>query len=53
MVALCNPITWEVDVLRYATIGYGQPRNLLLEAAAFTVFAAICFAIAVRSLHKE
>jgi len=52
-VALCNPITWEVDVLRYATIGYGAPAKLALEAAAFTVFAAICFAIAVRSLHKE
>ncbi len=53
LVALCNPITWEVDVLRYATIGYGQPRNLLLEASAFTVFAAICFVIGVRSLHQE
>jgi ABC-type polysaccharide/polyol phosphate export permease len=52
-VALCNPITWEVDVLRYATIGYGHPPKLALEAAAFTVFSAICFAIAVRSLHKE
>ncbi len=53
MIALCNPITWEVDVLRYATIGYGRPGNLAAEAAAFAIFAAICFAIAVRSLHKE
>jgi ABC-2 type transport system permease protein len=53
LVALGNPITWEVDVLRYATIGFGQPRNLVLEAAAFTVFAAVCFAIAVRSLHQQ
>jgi hypothetical protein len=40
-------------VLRYATIGYGHSAKLALEAAAFTVFAAICFAIAVRSLHNE
>ncbi len=51
--ALLNPITWQVDLLRYSTIGYGEPRKLLWEAAAFCVFAASCFAIAVRSLQEE
>ena len=53
-VALCNPVTWEVDVLRYATIGYGDPPKLALEAAAFTVFPPpSASAIAVRSLQKN
>jgi ABC-type multidrug transport system permease subunit len=51
--ALANPITWEVDLLRYGTIGYGHPHTLILEAAAFTAFAAACFIIAVRSLNAE
>ena len=33
-VALCNPITWEVDVLRYATIGYGHSAKLALADIA-------------------
>jgi ABC-2 type transport system permease protein len=53
VIALCNPITWEVDVLRYATIGYGHPANLAMEAVAFTIFAALCFAVSVHSLNKE
>jgi ABC-2 type transport system permease protein len=50
---LANPITWQVDVMRYGTIGFGAPRTLLWEAAAFTAFTLICFAIAVRSLNEE
>jgi ABC-type polysaccharide/polyol phosphate export permease len=53
MIALANPITWQVDLLRYGTIGYGDPRTLLLEAAAFTLFAVGCFVIAVKSLNAE
>lgn len=50
---MANPITWEVDLLRYGTIGYGDPHTLIVEAAAFTIFAAVCFIIAVRSLNAE
>jgi ABC-type multidrug transport system permease subunit len=53
LVALANPITWHVDVLRYATIGVGNPGVVALEAAAFTVFTAAAFAVAVRSLEHE
>jgi ABC-type multidrug transport system permease subunit len=52
-VALANPITWHVDVLRYATIGAGDPRLLALEAAAFAVFTAISFALALRALQRQ
>jgi len=51
--ALANPITWHVDVLRYATIGMGDPRQIALEAVAFVVFTVACFAIAVRTLSRQ
>jgi ABC-2 type transport system permease protein len=53
VVALANPITWHVDVLRYATIGVGTPGSIVLEAAAFVVFAVAAFGVAVRSLEHE
>jgi ABC-2 type transport system permease protein len=52
-VGLANPITWQVDLLRYGSIGIGEPRRLLIEAVAFTIFVATCFAYAVRSLNRE
>jgi len=48
-----NPITWHVDVLRYATIGLGDPRVVTLEGVAFLVFAAIAFAGAVYALKRQ
>ena len=52
-VAYANPITWQVDVLRYATVGIGEPRVLMMEAAAFCVFTAATFLVALWSLHRE
>ena len=53
-VARANPITWQVDVLRYATIGLGAPTTILVESLLFTIFAAVCFALALRTLmHQE
>lgn len=43
VIALANPITWHVDVLRYLTIGLGSPATIALEAAAFTVFTFVSF----------
>lgn len=51
--AMANPITWQVDLLRYGSIGLGDPRRLVVEGMAFTVFVVACFAYAVRSLHQE
>jgi ABC-2 type transport system permease protein len=51
--ALANPITWQVDVMRYATIGAGSPAQLAWEAAAFVVFSVACFWVAVRFLHSQ
>ena len=53
-IALVNPITWQVDVLRYATMGYGDPQWIAVEGVAFLVFAAASFWLASRALqHQE
>ena len=48
-----NPITWHVDVLRYATIGVGQPSIVRLEAIAFLIFTAAAFAGALWALKRQ
>jgi ABC-2 type transport system permease protein len=53
IMAWANPITWHVDVLRYATIGVGSARVIALESAAFLVFTGISFAAAVHALERE
>jgi ABC-2 type transport system permease protein len=52
-VAYANPLTWEIDLLRYGSIGLGEPRRLVFEMAGFLVFVAVCFAYAVHSLNQE
>ena len=51
--ARLNPLTWHVDVLRFSTIGVGDPWRILLEAAAFVVFSLAAFAYAVRTLQQQ
>jgi ABC-2 type transport system permease protein len=53
LAALANPITWQVDVLRYATIGVGRPLAIAAEGAAFLVFAAVVFAGAKAVLERD
>jgi ABC-2 type transport system permease protein len=52
-VAYANPITWHVDVMRYATIGLGDPRRIALEAAGFLVFTLASFAAALLVLRRQ
>ncbi len=51
--ALANPITWEVDLFRYSSIGLGVPKQLVWEAMGFVIFALASFAYAVRSLREQ
>ncbi len=51
--AYLNPVTWQVDVFRYITIGLGDRTHILLESVAFAVFTAISFALAVRALQSQ
>jgi ABC-2 type transport system permease protein len=51
--AYANPITWHVDVVRYATVGIGAPRTIAIEATAFVLFTIAAFAVAVRALRNQ
>jgi ABC-2 type transport system permease protein len=50
--AMFNPMTWQVDLLRFSLLGTGTPYVLVLEAAAFAIFSAISLAFAVRALNR-
>ena len=52
-VAYANPITWQVDVLRYGTTGLGDPALLPIETAAFALFTAASFAGALIALRQQ
>jgi ABC-2 type transport system permease protein len=51
--ALVNPVTWQVDVMRFATIGLGDPRTITIEAAGFAVFTLVSFGGALYTLRRE
>jgi ABC-type multidrug transport system permease subunit len=51
--AMANPITWHVDVMRFASIGVGTPATIAWEALAFVVFTAVSFALATRFLNHQ
>ncbi|HKB09871.1 MAG TPA: ABC transporter permease [Vicinamibacterales bacterium] len=53
LVARLNPITWQVDVLRYATIGTGSAQLVAIEAVAFVGFTLVSFAAAVWALDRQ
>ena len=50
--AYLNPMTWQVDLLRFSLLGVGSPRQLLLEAIAQVVFMIACLLLAVRALNR-
>ena len=51
--AYANPITWQVDVLRYATTGLGNLSLLPLEMLGFAVFTSVSFVGALAALRKD
>ncbi|HET6890046.1 MAG TPA: ABC transporter permease [Pyrinomonadaceae bacterium] len=50
--AYLNPMTWQVDLLRFSLLGVGSATPLLLEGAATIAFALVCLAFAVRTLNR-
>ena len=52
VVASLNPVTWQVDLLRFSLLGVGTSTALLLEAAGLCTFALACLAFAVRALNR-
>ncbi|MBA3556127.1 MAG: ABC transporter permease, partial [Gemmatimonadales bacterium] len=49
--AWLNPITWQVDLMRWASYGAGDADVLRLEAAAFVAFVGAAFWLANRGLN--
>jgi ABC-2 type transport system permease protein len=52
-IAYANPITWQVDVLRLATIGVGDPGQIALESGAFVAFTLASFLAAGLVLTRQ
>ena len=50
--AFINPMTWQVDLLRFSLLGVGEPAQLMLEGVACVVFALVCLSLAVRALNR-
>ena len=52
-VAYANPITWQVDLLRFGTVGVGEPSTLVLEAIGFALFTLAAFGVALWALYDQ
>ena len=50
--AWLNPMTWQVDVIRFSLLGIGSGAVALLEFAGFMVFTVICLSLAVRTIDR-
>ena len=50
--AYLNPMTWQVDLLRFSLLGVGSTTTLLWEGVAVIVFGVICLSLAVRALNR-
>jgi ABC-2 type transport system permease protein len=52
ILAYVNPMTWQVDLLRFSLLGVGSAIPLLLEGLALVLFALSCLVLAVRALNR-
>ena len=52
ILAYINPMTWQVDLLRFSLLGVGSAIPLLLEGLALVLFALLCLVLAVRALNR-
>jgi ABC-2 type transport system permease protein len=50
--ARINPMTWQVDLLRFSLLGTGAPTVMLLEGITFSLFTLVCLAFAARALDR-
>ncbi len=50
--AWLNPMTWQVDLLRFSVLGTGSAGTVLLESGAFIAFTFVCLAFASRAIDE-
>lgn len=53
LLSYANPLTWQADFLRYASLGIGGGRELAAEAALFCLFTLACFWAATLTLRRK
>ena len=53
ILAGANPLTWHTDILRYLSVGTGEANTVLLQCAAYAVFAVAVFIGGVRALRAS
>jgi ABC-2 type transport system permease protein len=51
-VSLLNPMTWQVDLLRWTLLGIGEPMALAAKAVAFAAFGFLFLKLAARALDR-
>ena len=51
-VARINPMTWQVDLLRFSLLGVGDPLTVVIQTVAYLAFACLGLAMAVRALNR-
>lgn len=51
VVSYLNPITWQVDLLRFGLLGLGTPTTLIVEAAALVLFTLASLVLTLRALR--
>jgi ABC-2 type transport system permease protein len=50
--AWLNPLTWQVDILRFSVLGTGSAGIILLESAGLVAFTFICLIFAARAIDQ-
>jgi hypothetical protein len=53
LLSFANPLTWQADFLRYASLGVGGGHRLVMEAGAFCAFTLASFWTAARELTRK
>jgi ABC-2 type transport system permease protein len=48
--ARLNPMTWQVDLLRFSVLGSSSTTMIIAESVAFLVFALVCLRFATRAI---
>lgn len=51
VVSYLNPITWQVDLLRFGLLGLGTPSTLIAEAVALALFTLASLIVTLRALR--
>jgi ABC-2 type transport system permease protein len=52
LLAWFNPMTWQVDIVRFSLLGIGSPIDILMEGVAFCIFTFVCLVLAVRAIDR-